>query len=136
MKTRNRFTTLDDLRPRLIAGEGTLIEDTGHKGPYRLWWTEDDLFALGVPASTNEEFFAILTGKEHPFNSRCLNDYLDKESGKALLTSIPPRYAVSGKLARLFPKVKVAKVIRPFAIARKEGADTHWNDRDGKAAAH
>ena len=34
MKTRNRFATLENLRPRLTAGEGTLIEDTGQKGPY------------------------------------------------------------------------------------------------------
>jgi hypothetical protein len=123
MKTKGRFATLQDLRARLIAGEGTLIEDTGQKGPYRLWWTEDDLFTLGSPASTQEEFISILTGKDHPFNSRCLKDYLDKEAGKALLTSIQPRYAASGELARLFPNVKVAKVIRPLIIPPKKQAE-------------
>jgi len=117
MKTMNRFATFQDLRPRLIAGEGTLIADTGQKGPYRIWWTQDDLSVLGSPASTREDFISIYEGKGHPFNSRCLKDYLDEETGKALLTSIPARYATSGQLARLFPQVKVAKVIRPFIIA-------------------
>ena len=123
MKWKNRFATLEDLRPQLIAGKGTVIEETGPKGPYRLWWTEDDLFALGAHISTDEEFISILTGGEHPFNSRCLRDYLDKETGKALLTSIPPRHAASGKLVRLFPQVKVASVVRPFAAPRRERVD-------------
>ena len=123
MKTKNRFATLEDLRPRLMAGEGTLIEDTGQKGPYRIWWTQGDLFAFGAPASTDEEFISVLTGEEHPFNSRCLKDYLDEETGKALLTSIPPRYAASGKLSRLFPRMKIAKVIRPFIIPPEKHVD-------------
>jgi hypothetical protein len=123
MKSKSRFVFLDDLRPRLIAGEGTLIEDTGLNGPYRLWWTEDDLFAFGSPASTREEFISIYEGKGHPFNSRCVSDYLDEDTGKALLTSIPARYAAPGKLARKFPRVRVAKVYRSFVRPQKEHAD-------------
>lgn len=118
MKSKGRFARLDELRPRLIAGEGTLIEDTGQKGPLRLWWTQDDLFALGSPVSTDEEFQAVLLGEGHLFNSRCLNEYLDANNGKALLTSIPVRYATSGKLARLYPSARVAKVFRPFGNLR------------------
>ncbi len=123
MKSKGRFIILEDLRPRLIAGEGTLIEDMGQKGPYRLWWTQDDLSTLGSPASTRADFIAIYAGKGHPFNSRCLDEYLDEDTGKALLTSIPARYSSSGKLARMFPRVKTAKVFRPFVAPRKERAE-------------
>jgi hypothetical protein len=123
MKANGRFIALNDLRLRLIAGKGTLIADTGHKGPYRVWWTEDDLLSLGSPASTKKEFISIMEGNEHPFNSRCLKEYLDEENGKALLTSIPSRYVGSGKLTRMFPQAKIAKVIRPFIITRKENID-------------
>jgi hypothetical protein len=114
MKSKARYIKLFDLEPRLIAGNGTLIEDTGQKGPYRIWWTEDDLFSFGSPASTNEEFISILKGEEHAFNSRCLVEYFGEETGKALLTNIPAHYTTSGKLAQMFPMMKVAKVIRPL----------------------
>lgn len=126
MKSKGRFVTLTDLRPRLNAGEGTLIEETGHKGPYHIWWTEDDLFSLGKAPSTDEELFAILTRKEtHAFNSLCLKEYLDDETGKALLTSIPPRYVASGRLARLFPDVRIAMLVRPFGPPTRESLDEH-----------
>jgi hypothetical protein len=113
MKAKGRYATLNILRPQLNAGRGTLIEETGHKGPHRLWWTEDDLRA---PAPTKAEFMAIVNGEEcHPFNSRCLSEYLDEVVGKALLTSIPPRDITSGKLARLFPRAHIAVVVRPFS---------------------
>lgn len=114
MKSKGRFIALLELEPRLIAGKGTLIEEMGNKGPYRIWWTEDDLFSLGSPVSTQEEFVSVLTGKEHEFNSRCLREYFDEETGKAMLTPIPPRHAVSGRLALMFPAARIAKIVRPL----------------------
>jgi len=119
MTSQGRFITLDSLRPRLNLGEGTFIEETGQKGPYHIWWTGDDLYSLGKPVSTNEELLAIITGKvKEGFNFRCLTEYLGEETGKALLTSIPASYSTSGKLSRMFPSMKIAKVVRPFALTK------------------
>ena len=94
-----------------------------------MWWTQDDLFALGSPVTTNEEFMDVLTGKEHAFNCQCLQDYLDADTGKALLTSIPARYARTQWLARQYPRAKVAKIVRPFAMQRKKDSNGHDTTR-------
>jgi hypothetical protein len=112
MKSKGRFIAANDIHPRLAAGIGTLIMESTMKGVYRIWWTEDDLSSLGEPVSIEEEVRAIIQGQEHHFNSRCRSEYLDDETGRALLTSIPARYARSGKLARMFPAMKVATVVR------------------------
>lgn len=123
MKVQGRFITLDDLRPRLDTGTGTLIMQWGQKGTYRIWWTEDDLFSLGEPVSARDDFIAVFQGQEHAFNTRCQQQYLDDETGRALLTSIPPRYGRSGKLARMFPRIKVAAVVQPFGSPREQNAN-------------
>jgi hypothetical protein len=113
LRSQGRFVTADDLRPRLDAGLGTLIVDTGQKGPHRVWWTEDDLLGLGNPVSTKEEFFAALKG-EHAFNARCLTEYLEDKTGKALLTSMRTGDFRGERLGRTFPKAKVVTVVRAF----------------------
>ena len=128
LKHQGRFITIDVLQSRLNAGEGTLIEDTGQKGPYRIWWTEDDLFGLGNPVSTKDEFLSALGG-EHAFNTQCLNEYLDEKAGRALLTSMPARYAKKGGLAQMFPRMKVVAVIRP--LSRPKAPDHNSLDRNG-----
>ena len=115
MKAKGRFLPLEELRPKLEAGQGTLIDETGPKGPYHIWWTEDDVRAKGSTASTTQEIIAIIQGKEHPFNSQCLEEYLDPDSGRAFLTTIRPRYARSERLARMFPRMPVVvRMVRPF----------------------
>ena len=115
MGSRGRFITGNDLRPKLDEGTGTLVVECHTKGPFRIWWTDDDLASLGTPLSTREELRAFYEGQEHPFNSRCLREYLDDETGKALLTSLPARHARSEKLASTFPSIRVVRVFRPFA---------------------
>jgi hypothetical protein len=68
----------------------------------------------GSPVSTQEEFISILTGEAHEFNSQCQKEYLDKETGRALLTTIPARHAISGKLAFMFPAARIAKIVHPL----------------------
>ena len=115
MNCKRRYIEFDDLQKSLKIGEGTLIEETGNKGPYHIWWTEDDLMSLGKPVSTKEEFLEIIAGKvKDGFNSRCLVEYISEETGKAFLTSVPTKYVTSGKLAKLFPQMKIAKVVRPL----------------------
>ena len=116
MRARGRYIPFRDLQHRLAIGEGTLIEETGHKGPCHIWWTDQDLMALGKPASTKEEILDIITGRaKDGFDSRCLTEYLDEEHGKAILTSIPTKYVTSGRLAGAYPHAKIIKVVRQFA---------------------
>jgi hypothetical protein len=115
MESKGRFVTGNDLRRKLDEGTGTLVVECRTKGPFRIWWTEDNLASLGTPLSTREELKAFYEGQEHPFNNRCLKEYLDDETGKALLTSLPARHARSEKLVSTFPSIRVVRVFRPFA---------------------
>lgn len=124
LRTKARFAKLHEIQARLVAGEGTLIDEGVNKGTIHVWWTADDVGSLGKPVSTNEEYMEILAGKrEHPFNSWCLREYLDAESGKAILTSISGRQVKSGKLARRFPNVPIVKVVRPMVETPRISTD-------------
>jgi hypothetical protein len=113
LESKARFASLDALRPKLEAGVGTIIEETGVKGPYHIWWTEDELPVS--PPLTDEEYVGILSGeKPQAFNDYCLSAYVDVAKGKATLTSIPPRKFVLADFSRMFPRMKMVKVIRPF----------------------
>jgi hypothetical protein len=109
---KGRLMPLSQLAPRLEAGEGTLLEETGHKGVCRIWWTSDDLASIAPNIEAGERFVQLLEGNDvDGFNQLCL-DYLGESQGKAILTSIPPRHARSGKLSRRFPKAKRVTVVR------------------------
>ena len=99
LKAKGRFISFESLRPRLEAGEGVLIQELGIKGIYHIWWTQETGLATVIPPSSEEEFAT--------FNSQMLKEYLDPNAGKAALTSIPPRYANSGKLSQLFPQMPI-----------------------------
>ncbi len=111
MATQGRVIELADLRPRLAVGEGTLIWETGCRDHF-VWWTADNIFALGTPPATEGDFFQIFDDElSHPFNKECVSRYLAEDGGTALLTSIPARYAHSGKLARMFPQMGIAMLV-------------------------
>src|SRR5687767_15158491 len=97
-----------------MSGEGTLIEETGHDGPYHVWWTADNIHSLGVPVATDEGLLDVLCGGRHAFNCRCIKEYVHDDTGRALLPSIPARRARGGGLARMFRRMKVALVVRTF----------------------
>jgi len=111
LKSRHRFVTLRRLRPRLEAGEGTLIEEWGLKGPYRIWWTGEDIRARGTPL-TLDDYRNIMQCKDNAFNAQCVQDYLEPETGRALLTNIRPRAARNGGLQRLFLGVPVVMLVQ------------------------
>ena len=110
LKSKNRFVTLRRLRPRLEAGEGTLIEEWGVKGPYHIWWTGENVTTRGTPL-TEEDFRSIMGGEDHAFNAQCVKEYLELDTGRALLTSISRRVARKDGLKRLFPKVAVVMLV-------------------------
>jgi hypothetical protein len=113
LSKQERLLPLSQLVPRLEAGEGTLLEETGHKGAYRVWWTSDELASIAPNIEAGERFVQLLEGNDvGGFNQLCLESYLGESQGKAILTSIPPRHARSGKLSRQFPKAKCVMVVR------------------------
>jgi hypothetical protein len=132
MKSKRRFMAASDLRPKLEEGTGTLLVEHGEKGPLRLWWTDDDLSALGEPGSIKEQIEAIIQGKEHTFNRRCEMEYLCAANGKAILTSIPPHWAKSERLARTFPRMRIVAVVRFHVPGQKEETnDAGQDDESG-----
>jgi len=110
LKSKDRFVTLSHLRPKLEVGEGTLIEEWGVKGPYRIWWTSENVAARGTPP-TDEDFRSIMGGKDHVFNDQCVKDYLEPDTGRAILTDIKPRVSRNGGLKTLFPGVQVVMLV-------------------------
>jgi hypothetical protein len=120
MIEQGRYSRLKDLEQKLLQGEGTLLEETGANGVFRIWWTADVLEE--APASlSDKEFEALLFAEtKDSFNARCLDVYLDGEKGIAVLTSIPARLANNGKLTQMFPKIKCAMIIRPMAPSQSE----------------
>ena len=119
MKSKGRILDAVDLRQRLEVGEGSLIEETGHKGSYHVWWTDENVLEKGSPLSTDEDFLDVLQGKDHPFNSQCLKEYLDPDTGKAFLTSLPPKKVKSSKFIRMYPRMTIVMVVQPFSAMKK-----------------
>jgi hypothetical protein len=94
-----RFVRARDLEPRLAAGRGTLIEQHGPKSVERIWYTDDDVRAQGSPARDYD----------HAFNESCRQQYLDRSSGKAILTTIPPS-SRRKQLATRYPQMTIVRV--------------------------
>lgn len=112
LRLTGRFITLRQLRPRLNAGEGTLIEEWGPKGPYHIWWTDENIMARGTPPTEHECNEMIGgDGKEQTFNTLCVKDYLEPETGRALLTNMWPLFSNGNRLMRRFPGVPVVKLV-------------------------
>jgi hypothetical protein len=113
MRSKGRLLTMAELRPKLQAGEGTLIEDIGHKVPYRVWWTADRDQLNGATVLTRQEIISIIQGQDHTENARRLKEYLDPATGKAFLTTIRRRHTRSATLREMFPRMPVAVIVRP-----------------------
>jgi hypothetical protein len=106
MQQQRRFIARHELSTRLDSGEGTLLEEAGPKGTYRIWWTEDDVGADQRGMSL-KEFLERLLRKDSEidrFNAECIATYLAEENGKAILTDIPARLARRGKLESVCPR--------------------------------
>lgn len=89
MRAAGRFRPWGDLRPHLSNGVGTLIVELLSCGsvywvPWRLWWTPDDVLAL-APSATPESGPFCHSG-EQPFVDWCIERYLQRDVGTAVLT--------------------------------------------------
>lgn len=118
MKAARRYLSWSELLPWLRSGQGTLLAESHGTGPFRIWYTPDDVLAEGEPISTDAEMIGVLTGKiSHVFNSRCCREYLDAATGTALLTSIRPGWVMTDRFKRRFPHISVVRLFRPLGHA-------------------
>jgi hypothetical protein len=115
MRAQGRYRTLEELRPELEAGHGSLILECAlHDAEQvRIWWTSDNVLSHGAPYATWEEYKAIMEGRGHHFNDYCLARYLDPAHGQALLTAVPMERADwDQRLKQAYPHVPVVPIIR------------------------
>lgn len=121
MKSKNRYISLRNARRFLEAGRGTLIAEIFLPGGCnRVWFTENDLSQKGMTALTNDDLIALLAGEERPFNSLLKDEYLNEETGKALLTRIPPHWVNSGRLKRMFPHAAIAEAVCLASVVQSQ----------------
>jgi hypothetical protein len=99
-----------------VAGRGTIIVETVHKGPTRLWWTEKkvtDEFGEEPPKLNS---FELTSGTpENPFSVYCWRQYLNPQSGTALLIypepDLPNRGWTHHRLRAQFPDARVVETL-------------------------
>lgn len=101
MAERGRIINFESFLQSSESGQGTVICEwkSKFKGPIRLWWTGDDLFAdTPFPIVDREEL--PLKTNEQPFTRWCFDKYIDPSKGKALLLAVTKeqRKIVSEKL--------------------------------------
>lgn len=83
---RGRSIELSAALSRVRENQGTLIgEQLSIKGPYRLWWTEEDIPSLSPYECSHEEQFDEEKFSYGEFFEWCANRYTDLSSGTGLI---------------------------------------------------
>ncbi len=113
LQSQARLLTASDLQERLDSGTGTLIEEMGPKGTYRVWWTQDHLEDTPATDDDDQRVLAILRDEhKQAENLRRCQEYLDEHTGRALLAPIPARQARPEELTRRFPAARRVVILR------------------------
>jgi hypothetical protein len=90
MKALDRLMTWKELELAIERKEGTFIgEYLSVKGPFRLWWTAEDISALSPYKFDRGHHFAWFEPEFAPFFQWCRARFTDPRSGTAKLVSIP-----------------------------------------------
>jgi hypothetical protein len=85
-----RTTPWEDFECALNEKRGTAIgEYLSLKGPFRLWWTPDNVPILGPHKCDIGSHHAWLEPEFMPFFDWCREEYTDTETGTASLVSVP-----------------------------------------------
>ena len=73
-----------------VEGTGTPIgEYLSTKGPFRLWWTPDDIGATSPHKSKRQHHFAWMESEFLPFFVWCYERYTNPQTGAARLVTVP-----------------------------------------------
>lgn len=90
MKKAGRLMYWQELKQVEANGTGTVIgEYLSTKGPFRLWWTPDDIPTTSPHKWRREQHFAWMEDEFIPFFEWCYERYTNPQSGAARLVAIP-----------------------------------------------
>ena len=125
MKSRGRYIPWHELKPRLLAGEGSLVVELGPTHGIQVWWTPD-----GIDQDDTEKEIDLLFLEPSPFVNWCFGVYLHPDCGKAFFTQPPyvspnfgffglndpytPGFVDKSFFTKRFPKMRVVMTVEPF----------------------
>ena len=90
MKEARRLMNWEEFRQAIENGEGTVIgEHLSTKGPFRLWWTPEDVPATSPHKWKREQHVAWMEPEFLPFFEWCYARFTNPQSGQARLVPIP-----------------------------------------------
>lgn len=90
MKKAARLMDWQEFRQAMENGAGTAIgEFLSMKGPFRLWWTAEDVPAISPHKWQREQHVAWMEPEFLPFFKWCFARYTNPESGAARLVAVP-----------------------------------------------
>jgi len=85
-----RLTTWKELQLAIENGQGTVIgEYLSTKGPFRLWWTSEDIPTISPHRCDREEHWAWSEPEFLPFFEWCYAKFTNPQSGLARLVCVP-----------------------------------------------
>jgi hypothetical protein len=90
MNKSDRLMTWQEFRQAIESGKGTAIgEYLSPKGPFRLWWTAEDIPATCPHAWKRQTDFPVMEPEFLPFFEWCFARYTNPELGMAQLVPVP-----------------------------------------------
>jgi hypothetical protein len=90
MKKAGRVMQWQEFKQSEANGTGTAIgEYLSTKGPFRLWWTHDDIPVTSPHKWKREQHVAWMEAEFFPFFQWCYARYTNPQSGLAQLVSVP-----------------------------------------------
>jgi hypothetical protein len=92
MKNADRLMDWPEFKQAIQSGAGTAIgEYLSPKGPFRLWWTAEDIPAVSPHQWQREQHVAWMEPEFLPFFKWCIARYTNPQSGAARLVVVPER---------------------------------------------
>ena len=90
MNTAGRLMKWKDFELAIESGDGTIIgEYLSTKGPFRLWWTPEDIPALSPYRCDREHHMGWPEPEFQPFFQWCYAQFTNPQSGRAQLVRVP-----------------------------------------------
>lgn len=90
MKKAGRLIEWQEFKHAEANGEGTVIgEYLSMKGPFRLWWTPEDVVTASPHKCKREQHFAWAEPEFLPFFEWCYARYTNPQTGVARLVPVP-----------------------------------------------
>jgi hypothetical protein len=106
LKSRGRLLRRSELERKLDRDQGSLIVECGPKGPYRLWWTEEE--SAGKPGLSLRQALQQWTADDQrPEFDSAWKSYLDRDEGKALLVPVLSARRTLTALTRSYPSARL-----------------------------